>query len=142
MIGSVELDYFSVSDIETAARTVYGEARGETEAGKIAVAWVILNRANKGGWWGNNVNTVCVFPWQFSCWNKNDPNRAKIQKVGLDDESLRQCLLAVASVFSGLAPDPTDGSTHYHAAGVNPAWAVDHTPAAIIGAHVFYNTVS
>ena len=33
------------ADMDVAARTVYGEARGEPDEGKIAVAWVIRTRA-------------------------------------------------------------------------------------------------
>ena len=132
---------WSSTDIETAARTVYGEARGETEQGKIAVAWIIRNRVKRGGWWGDNADTVCRFPWQFSCWNEKDPNRGKIKAAGLDNEAFRQSLLAVAAAFSGIAPDPTDGATHYHAHSVSPPWAKDKTPVAIIGGHRFYNNV-
>lgn len=32
------------NDIDILARTIYGEARGETDLGKMAVASVILNR--------------------------------------------------------------------------------------------------
>ena len=34
-------------DIDTLARTIYGEARGESRQGKIAVACVILNRVKR-----------------------------------------------------------------------------------------------
>ena len=66
-------------DIDTLARTIYGEARGESRQGKIAVACVILNRVKRKkmcGWReinGYKVATVaatCLKPWQFSCWNK------------------------------------------------------------------------
>ena len=134
---------FKSADIESAARTVYGEARGEPEQGKIAVAWVIRNRAKRGGWWGNDVDTVCRFPFAFSCWNNNDPNKSKILKVGIEDESFRLCLIAVAAAFSDIAPDPTSGSTHYHVASqpFPKSWGDPKEPAVIIGNHKFYNSV-
>ncbi|VVO24210.1 hypothetical protein PS723_04459 [Pseudomonas fluorescens] len=61
------------------ARTLWGEARGEGLAGQIAVAWTIRNRVNDGkakSWWGEGYAGVCLKAWQFSCWNKNDPNYA------------------------------------------------------------------
>lgn len=64
----------SPSALDTLTKTIWGEARGEGREGMIAVAWVILNRASIGGWWGNSIETVCLKPWQFSCWNANDPN--------------------------------------------------------------------
>ena len=60
------------------ARTLWGEARGESLAGQIAVAWTIRNRVDDGNtksWWGEGYAGVCQKPYQFSCW-KNDPNFA------------------------------------------------------------------
>ena len=34
-------------DIDILVRTVYGEARGESALGKLAVAWVVVNRARE-----------------------------------------------------------------------------------------------
>lgn len=64
-------------DRDILARTLWGEARGEGLAGQIAVAWTIRNRVNDGkakSWWGEGYAGVCQAPYQFSCWNKNDPN--------------------------------------------------------------------
>lgn len=43
------------TDRDILARTLWGEARGESLAGQIAVAWTIRNRVNEGkaaSWWG------------------------------------------------------------------------------------------
>ncbi len=70
-------------EINILAKTLYGEARGEGLSGLEAVANTIINRVNtakaKGGrfWWGNDIISVCQKPYQFSCWNKKDPNRKK-----------------------------------------------------------------
>ena len=66
-------------DRDILARTLWGEARGESLAGQIAVAWTIRNRVNDGkdkSWWGEGYAGVCQKPYQFSCWNRNDPNFA------------------------------------------------------------------
>ena len=68
----------SADDLDIAARTIWGEARGEGPEGMRAVAHVIANRATKGGWWGDTLWSVCLKPWQFSCWNLSDPNRQKL----------------------------------------------------------------
>ena len=64
-------------DRDILARTLWGEARGEGAAGQIAVAWTIRNRVFDGktnSWWGEGYAGVCQKPYQFSCWNKTDPN--------------------------------------------------------------------
>ena len=49
--------------IETLAKTIYGEARGECEQGRIAIACVIMNRVEKSNkqknpWWGRTAEEV------------------------------------------------------------------------------------
>ncbi len=50
---------------ETAARTLYGEARGEPEEGRRAVAHVFVNRYRDGRW-GGSLGEVCQWPAQFA----------------------------------------------------------------------------
>lgn len=135
------------SAVDILARTLWGEARGETLAGKRAVACVVLNRARRarerGGryWWGATVAEICRRPWQFSCWNEADPNRAKLEAVGLDNRAFRQCVrIARAAMADGLE-DATNGATHYHHRRMLPPWARARTPSAAIGNHLFYNDV-
>ena len=125
-------------DLSIMARTIWGEARGEPLTGKIAVAWVIKNRADHPGWWGKDIKGVCQAPYQFSAWLPDDPNRPKLLAVTVEDESFRECLYAVAAVLGGFSKDPTKGATHYHTAGISPKWAAGKTPNVKIGAHLFF----
>ena len=131
--------------VDTLARTLWGEARGEPVRGIEAVAAVIINRVRaaerRGGfWWGDSVVAVCRKPFQFSCWNTNDPNRAKLLAVTAADPVFATCLRVARRAVAGLLDDPTVGATHYHATGLHPDWAAGHGPSAEIGRHVFYNT--
>ena len=130
-----------MSAVDTLARTLFGEARGEAIEGKAAVANVILTRAKKGGWWGGNIEDVCLHPWQFSCWNKSDPNIHKIKRATIADPLFHECLIVAHLAVAGLLKDNTDGATHYVAAGVNPKWMRGLTPCVTIGAHQFFNDV-
>ncbi|MDA0304928.1 MAG: cell wall hydrolase [Proteobacteria bacterium] len=132
--------------VDTLARTLYGEARGEPVRGKEAVAAVIMNRVRRarerrGYWWGMTAEEVCLRPWQFSCWNDNDPNRAKIEAVGKDNRNFQSCLRIARRALAGTLKDRTGGATHYHAIGATPPWAKDRQPSAYIGRHKFYNNV-
>ena len=128
------------ADLDTTARTVWGEARGEPYEGKVAVAWVVRNRAAHGGWWGQTPHDVCVQPYQFSCWNLNDPNREKMMELDDSNEMFTVCIKAVKEAFAGTI-DPTDGATHYAVSTLQPAWAVKATKTVTIGNHTFYKDV-
>ncbi len=137
----------AASDVDVLARTIYGEARGELVAGQEAVACVILNRVrrarDRGGryWWGSSIDEVCRRPWQFSCWNTDDPNRSKIEAVGKDNKTFKTCLRVARRAVAGTLKDVTEGATHYHASSINPPWATRRGPCAEIGNHLFYNDI-
>lgn len=126
------------------ARTIWGEARGEDAAatpahdGMAAVAAVVMNRARRPRWWGGNVLEVCRKPFQFSCWNANDPNRAKLETVSVADPQFREALAIARLALSNWLVDMTGGADHYHATGVFPRWARGQVPTAEIGTHLFY----
>jgi len=135
-------------DIETEilAKTLYGEARGEGLNGIEAVANVILNRVKlaKQGlvkWWGNNIREVCLKPFQFSCWNGNDPNCQKLSSDLSGDPVFDVCQRVAVRAIKGLLPDRTKGATHYHTLSVNPDWEGAIVPNVQIGNHLFYTCI-
>jgi N-acetylmuramoyl-L-alanine amidase len=140
----------AMNDIDTLARTIYGEARGEGFDGKVAVAWVVINRVRTGRY-GSTVKDVCLRPRQFSCWNLDDPNRQRIEKVTPEDSVFAECLGIAALVYAafkgrgGALPsvlkDPTTRSTHYCVTKLEPYWARGETPVCTIGNHKFFNSI-
>lgn len=130
-------------DLDIMSRTIYGEARGEPQQGKLAVAHVIRNRWKAGKWFSKaTIADTCQQPFQFSCWNEGDPMRLKIEAVGYDKGSFRACVDAALAVLLGDGEDPTGGSTHYYADYIAvPKWAIGHQPVATIGRHRFYKGI-
>lgn len=139
-------EFYMTMECDVLARTLWGEARGEGSIGMIAVCCVILNRVkiaqSQGSyWWGNNIIQVCQKPYQFSCWNRSDPNFQKLQAVDESDLYFSTARRIAQRAIAGTLTDPTEGATHYHAAGITPPWARSERPCAVIGAHVFYQLV-
>lgn len=129
---------------DTLARTLWGEARGEPLRGIRAVAAVVLCRAMhpRIHWWGRTISGVCRAPWQFSCWNANDPNRPQLLAVSTADRHFRICQDVAEETLAGhLAAEQQLGATHYHTKSVQPRWARGKVPCADIGAHLFYNDI-
>jgi spore germination cell wall hydrolase CwlJ-like protein len=103
-----------------AARTLYGEARGETEIGQRAVAWVMRNRLYSGKY-GHTLASVCMWPLQFSCWNEKDPNRVKMCELTDSDPTLLTLADMLNTVMNAKsAEDITDGATHYYSPNALP----------------------
>lgn len=151
-----------MDELEVLARTIFGEARGEGDAGRVGVANVILNRVKVAKAFHEKtegkklshlfgVGTIISAaqrPWQFSCWNESDPNRKKILAVTAGDKAFAECIVVARLAIAGLIVDNTKGSTHYHttAMGFPPSWRQpnqlkDPEPVVIIGKHSFYNNV-
>ena len=128
-------------DIEILARTVYGEARGESDLGKLAVAWVVVNRARK---YHVGLGEACLLSIHFSCWNNgraNDANQLKMMMANLSHPAFARCMLAALQAAHELVPDPTDGAAHYCAIGIEPDWAEGKTYETI-GHHKFFRGIA
>ena len=134
-------------DRDILARTLWGEARGESLAGQLAVAWAIRNRVNDGkdkSWWGEGYAGVCQAKYQFSCWNKNDPNFAYLSGAKpIPFRELAQARIAADQVIDGKVSDPTGSATHYYATTMPkaPAWAAKATQTLLLGHHIFFKDV-
>ncbi len=132
--------------VDILARTIYGEARGESLKGKEAIANVILNRIKKASlnrnfWWGHTIEQVCLKPYQFSCWNKNDVNYRIITNISPSDAIFQTCQRVARRAICGLLEDNTQNATHYHSETVSPKWALGKAPCVSIGSHLFYNNI-
>ena len=134
-------DTDQLSDLQIVARTMFGEARNQGNLGLQAVASVIMNRANHGGWWGSTPRDVCLKPYQFSCWNENDPNREVILGVDEDYDLFATCVAIAERAISGQLNDITGGADSYVVRGLVTNWNKNITPIASIGVHDFYKTV-
>lgn len=139
------------SDVDTLARTMWGEARGELDpaAGMGAVAQVVFNRVARQTYWGKDIVSVCRKPFQFSCWNANDPNLPQLRSVGPANPRFALALdiakkLKAMTGAQRAASDQTVGATHYHTRQLNPPprWARGHIPCARIGNHLFYSDIA
>lgn len=131
-------------DIDILGRTIYGEARGEYQSGGvaslIAVGNVVMNRLKAESWYGSTIQEVCLKPWQFSCWNKGDPNRDVIIQDNIVDPIFSLCCKVAAKVAFQDWPDLTKGSDHYHATTlpIYPSWSKGKVPKICIAKHLFY----
>ena len=122
-------------------RTIAFEASGETEIGKAAVAYVVVNRKKRGRW-GDTIKSVVTSPGQFEPWMTQ---RKAIERLSPHDPRYQSAAIVADAVLSGQLPDPTTGATHFlnpvivraRRGGSLPSWASGEGQP--IGRHVFYS---
>ena len=138
--GNGQLQLVTLDDIWIMARTIFGEARGEDDIGRLAVANVILNRWAKG--FRNSIAGVCLQHAAFSCWLENDPNRPVLDSIGISANSaIRECFVIGLNALN-TNDDITFGSTHYFNPKLAaPRWAAGHTQVFSHGRHIFFNDI-
>jgi hypothetical protein len=131
--------------------TIYGEARGESRAGRIAVGTVILERAEHRGWDGKTIEEVCLWPYQFSCYLPSDPNRATLKRIADDwqyhvamDRELFTCAALARGLMNHLIPPDPDIVAAHCCQYLTPAaknavdWWKSMKFVKRVGGHEFY----
>ena len=138
-----------LDDGQLMALTLYGETRGESREGKIAVGSVIIERVEHRKWDGETVKEVCLMPWQFSCFLPNDPNFPVLRQIaGEWDKTIQkspvltQCYEIARGLLDGtISRDPIIAAHHatqYEALGTHASWEKDFKHIVTIGHHEFY----
>jgi spore germination cell wall hydrolase CwlJ-like protein len=137
VISNTEVDrlqYIEISkQINCLAENIYFEARGESNLGQRAVAWVTLNRVKDP----NFPNTICEVVWedgQFS-WTQDGKSDAITDQIAWVD-ALTTAWLVYNTQDRQF--DPTDGATMFHATYVKPKWRKEYDQTSRIDNHVFY----
>ena len=119
------------------AEAIYFEARGESLAGQVAVAEVVLNRVDSPSYpatvcgvvkQGEKRRTGCQFSYMCDGRPERIGDRTAFAKAG-----------AIAHLMLEGRPRILTGrATHYHTRAVRPGWARSLVRTARIGAHIFY----
>lgn len=113
-------DFGRLSPAQLMGLTIYDEAQGEPDAGKIAVGTVILERVEHRSWDGNTLHEVCLWPYQFSGFNPGNPRRVELAYFAWnfpsyehDDNVLAHCYeIADAMLYEAILRDPDLAAAH------------------------------
>ncbi len=132
------------SELFLLTATVAMEAEGESYKGKLAVAYVIMNRVKQRN---KSVSDVVLDPYDFSAWNTKGGRQLTLDEMNSlyweDSEK------AAHSAYYGIEKDPTYGADHYLNVGLTrklrggtlPAWLLAMKCTTRIGLHTFYKEV-
>jgi N-acetylmuramoyl-L-alanine amidase len=138
-------DTDALDDRHVLALTSWGEARSLREDGMQATLCVVQNRLASGvTWWGASLRGICLEPWQFSCWNANDPNRSQMLAVPDDDPDMTVALSLADQALAGTLVDNTNQADSYYCIDLKdrPIWSIGRAPVAQIGSQLYFKTVA
>ncbi|MEX2632292.1 MAG: cell wall hydrolase [Tistlia sp.] len=135
--GGAAAQEVEAAEFECLALNVYFEAGGESRLGRLAVAWVTLNRWADARFpdslcgvvrQGGEARWRCQFHW----WCDGKPDVPTNPARWADAEQ------AARDALSGRRPDPTGGALFFHNGQARPKWRHHKTATAVIGNHTFY----
>jgi N-acetylmuramoyl-L-alanine amidase len=148
-------------ELQCLAKNIYHEARGESREGKLAVAWVTLNRVHSSRF----PDTICkvVYQTKYSKWWKEHHNKLvpvrnqcqfswycdglsdRIQLTTVEGEPIVKNVQAWAEsqevamqAMLGITSDNTGGATfYYNPALADPYWKNHFEYTVAVGDHRF-----
>jgi spore germination cell wall hydrolase CwlJ-like protein len=139
-----------LTDLETLALTLWGEARGESILGKLAIACVIRNRSLARHL---TIKETCLQPMQFSCFTPKGGKtnyqmvKAKAEAIlahdatALGDPAWLECYWVALGTEQFKLRDITHGADHYMTTDLlqsnPPKWASAMDTTIVLGAHTF-----
>jgi spore germination cell wall hydrolase CwlJ-like protein len=127
-------DNVSHKEVVCMAEAVFFEAKSENQAGKEAVASVILNRTRSGKF----PSTVCGVTSQKGQFQyKRVPSRKVFDS---DQRNAEESALIAIKALNGGIVDPTKGSLYFvnNRIATHTDWLVNVKQTVRIGQHTFY----
>lgn len=131
----------NTSPRQVIAMCAVGEADSLGLTGMTATINTGQNRVNSCvTTFGRDLVGVFTWPWQYSCFNADNPRLPFLFKMGDSDAMFSAALVLADQALAGTLKDITDRSTHYvnwKTVNPMPEWATG-TPRFICGPHNYY----
>lgn len=132
LVDTLPMEGEMSADLRCLAEAVYFEARGEPLEGQLAVANVVINRANSG-LYPTDYCSVVTQPAQFS-FVRNGAIPAADESSTAWHRAKAIAQIAEQDLWDCEAGD----ALFFHATYVRPRWASRKTQLARIDTHIFY----
>lgn len=132
LIGLVDDDAQLTEQMRCLAGAVYFESRGEVLAGQLAVAQVVINRAEDRRW----PASYCAVVYQRSQFSFVRGGR--MPNINTSSEAWGRAKAVARIAHDELWESEAADAVYFHASYVRPRWSRAKTPLAQIDTHVFY----
>lgn len=132
LVSSMDEDANLSEQLRCLAGAVYFEARGEPLYGQLAVAEVVINRAQDSRWPASYCGVVYQRA-QFSF-----VRGGKMPSINTSKATWRRAKAVAQIAHEELWESEASDAVYFHANYVRPKWSRRKTPVARIDTHVFY----
>jgi spore germination cell wall hydrolase CwlJ-like protein len=116
-----------INEILCLSAIMFGEARGEPDIGKVAVAYTAINRKADPNY-PKNICSVMKQPKQYQFLDYGMPSK----------EQVAYLMPLAEAILQGRIDDPTKGAKWFHTKNMKPYWAKDKTIKVAYNNHIFY----
>ncbi|MDJ0643248.1 MAG: cell wall hydrolase [Erythrobacter sp.] len=132
LVGSVDPEADLSEQMRCLAGAVYFESRGEPLAGQLAVASVVINRAEDGRF----PASYCGVVYQRAQFSFVKNGRMPRIRTGSAAWTRAKAIARIA--HDGLWESEAGDAVYFHAKYVRPKWSYRKTRTAQIDTHIFY----
>jgi len=132
LVSQTDADYALSEQMQCLAGAVYFESRGEPLAGQLAVAQVVINRADSGRF----PSSYCGVVYQRAQFSfiKN----GTMPRIKTGSNAWKQAKAIARIAHEGMWESEAADSLYFHAKYVRPSWSRKKTARATINTHIFY----
>ena len=132
LVGTVDTDTQLTEQMRCLAGAVYFESRGEPLAGQLAVAQVVINRAEDRRW----PASYCGVVYQRSQFSFVRGGR--MPSINTSSAAWNRAKAIARIAHDDLWASEAEDAVYFHANYVNPRWSRSKTRLAQIDTHIFY----
>ena len=132
LVAATPTDGALSEELQCLAGAVYFESRGEPLDGQLAVAQVVINRAEDGRW----PASYCGVVYQRSQFSFVRGGR--MPNINTSSAAWQRAKAVATIAHEGLWDSEAADAVYFHATRVRPSWSRRKTRLAQIDSHVFY----
>jgi spore germination cell wall hydrolase CwlJ-like protein len=132
LVSETETDFALSEQMHCLAGAVYFEARGEPLSGQLAVAQVVINRADSSRF----PSSYCGVVYQRAQFSF--VRGGAMPRINTGSNAWKRAKAIARIAHEGMWESEAEDALYFHAKYVSPSWSRKKTARATINQHIFY----
>ena len=132
LVSETETDFTLSEQMRCLAGAIYFEARGEPLSGQLAVAQVVINRADSSRF----PSSYCGVVYQRAQFSF--VRGGAMPRINTGSKAWKRAKAIARIAHEGMWESEAEDALYFHAKYVSPSWSRKKTARATINQHIFY----